>query len=290
MIQPSGDGLPTRTYGGDILPARCQHCGAGSSSLDTEPPLGSHQRGMVTCMICSRQVCWLTAPLRTAPQPSRPEPSRAYARLDGIRARGCGQTCTGQGGHDALLHEEYGRQQGLAERMSTPIPSVVTGPLVVDVEARRVWVEGIEIALSRTELDILIYLAGHLGRVCRVYDVVAYVWDVQTAQLWGQRSWNGRFHTVHTAMSRLRIRLGPAAHLLETRLGVGFILLAADPVAFDLVSQPLIQRLRSSMSWSRDWAACQACGTTRKPHHAHGLCSSSRRYRKPLRPTKGGTP
>ncbi len=286
--EPTAD-LPTRIYGG-LLPARCQYCGAGSANMSTEPPLGQHQRGMVTCMLCSRQVCWLAAPLRAVPQPSRLEPSRAHAPHDGIRTKGCGETCTTWDGHDPFVHEQYGRQRALAERVRVPTGPAATGPLVVDISARRVWVEGSELVLSRTEMAILVYLASHLGQVCPAADIVAYAWDGETAEVWGQRSGQGRFHTMHTVLSRLRARLGPARYLLETRLGLGVVLLAEDLIPFDIVSKPIAPQVWEGSPWSRMWPACRQCDTTRKPHHGHGLCTSCRQYRKLPRPTKGATP
>ena len=72
LIGPRADAEPTSDlwtirFGIDPAPSACPHC--GSASLTTEPPLGEHTRGLVTCYTCSRQVCWLAPGVTTRAAP-----------------------------------------------------------------------------------------------------------------------------------------------------------------------------------------------------------------------------
>src|SRR5262245_2173914 len=110
--------LPTLTPGLSSLPTSCQQC--GSALLSTEPPLGEHRRGLVSCGGCGQQLCWLAPPLVTTR--SRPhldtvsseatracdEPVTPTLRrvLSGrfTTTPGCGPACSIAYGHDAATH------------------------------------------------------------------------------------------------------------------------------------------------------------------------------------------
>ena len=85
--------------------------------------------------------------------------------------------------------------------------------LIVDVDARRVWVGGQETRLTPTEFKLLAMLMERRGRVQTrdrlLTDVWGYEGDVDT-------------RTVDTHVRRLREKLGKAADYIETVRGVGY--------------------------------------------------------------------
>jgi DNA-binding response OmpR family regulator len=90
------------------------------------------------------------------------------------------------------------------------------GPLRIDLAARRVWLEGSELALSRKEFDLLAELVAHAGEVVTREDLMARVWD---------ENWFGSTKTLDVHVRWLRGKLGddPAEpRFLHTVRGVGF--------------------------------------------------------------------
>lgn len=230
--------LPTLTPGVSRLPTACTHC--GSCFLNVEPPLGEHQRGMVTCAQCSRQICWLAAPMRTAAfQPYQaPIPPRVPAVRDAVvspmvrpiisarfeRGPGCGRACSISYGHDAREHEIYGGLQVLREQNERPFGICRTGPLVIDCDARTVALAGAPVPLTATEWKILAVLAARLGVVCTYEEIFAAVWDHMIPDL-------GRdnMHMLRIHVMRVRAKLGQARRLIETRKATGFMLRDVPP-------------------------------------------------------------
>ncbi|GIE77255.1 DNA-binding response regulator [Actinoplanes philippinensis] len=101
-------------------------------------------------------------------------------------------------------------------------PTSVNGPLperlVVDRRARRVLMDGAEVALTPREYDLLAYLATEPGRLFTREQIMESVWDT---------NWFGPTKTLDVHIGALRRKLG-AAIALETVRGVGFRLVAAS--------------------------------------------------------------
>jgi DNA-binding response OmpR family regulator len=88
--------------------------------------------------------------------------------------------------------------------------------LRVDVGARRVYVDGDEVELSRKEFDLLVRLAREPGRVVTREDLMADVWDT---------NWFGSTKTLDVHIGWLRRKLGDDPNqptYIETVRGVGF--------------------------------------------------------------------
>jgi two-component system response regulator RegX3 len=105
------------------------------------------------------------------------------------------------------------RARPTAEEPSGPTE---IGPLRIDLAARRVWLEGSELALSRKEFDLLAELVAHAGEVVTREDLMARVWD---------ENWFGSTKTLDVHVRWLRGKLGddPAEpRFLHTVRGVGF--------------------------------------------------------------------
>ncbi len=90
------------------------------------------------------------------------------------------------------------------------------GDVEVDVPARRAWLAGTELALTRKEFDLLARLARSAGEVVSREDLMSDVWD---------ENWFGSTKTLDVHMTALRRKLGedPAApRHIQTVRGVGF--------------------------------------------------------------------
>lgn len=90
---------------------------------------------------------------------------------------------------------------------------LVIGDIEVDRAQRRVHRDGAEVHLTRTEFDLLTYLAAHPLTVCTREQLLAELWG------WGDA---GGTRTVDSHVKALRRKLG--ARLIRTVHGVGYAL------------------------------------------------------------------
>ena len=93
------------------------------------------------------------------------------------------------------------------------------GPLRLDVDGHRAWVEAREVELTATEFRLLRILAERCGRVQSRGQLLRDVWDY---------AGDVDSRTVDTHIRRLRRKLAPADGLIETVIGVGYRLRAPD--------------------------------------------------------------
>jgi two-component system, OmpR family, response regulator MtrA len=98
---------------------------------------------------------------------------------------------------------------------SGPDETLALGPVQVQVHQRRARVDGIEVALTATEFDLLTHLVRSPGRVFTREQLLSAVWGYTAAA--GTR-------TVDVHVAQLRAKLGPQAPIRTVR-GVGY---AAD--------------------------------------------------------------
>ena len=87
------------------------------------------------------------------------------------------------------------------------------GPLSLDVEAHRFYVEGQEVTLTALEFRLLEHLLSRLGRVQTREALLEEVWGLSASL---------ETRTIDTHVMRLRDKLGPARAFLETVRGVGY--------------------------------------------------------------------
>jgi two-component system phosphate regulon response regulator PhoB len=97
-------------------------------------------------------------------------------------------------------------------------PPEHVGPIRVDVEAHRAFVDGGEIALTPLEFRLLTTLMSRLGRVQSREQLLEDVWEMSSEL---------ETRTVDTHVKRLREKLGSGRELLETVRGIGYRLV--DP-------------------------------------------------------------
>jgi len=123
------------------------------------------------------------------------------------------------------LDELYARIR-VALRHSTRLPGsgpvFRTGGLEIDVEKRRVTVEGEEIHLTPTEYTLLVTLAKNADRVVTDAMLLREVWGPE---------YGDEDHYLHVYVARLRKKLErdpQSPRYLQTEPGVGYRLLAED--------------------------------------------------------------
>lgn len=114
--------------------------------------------------------------------------------------------------------EVIARMRAVLRRVKpSALPSdVVIGPVRVELGARRAFLDGEELALSRKEFDLLAELVRHAGEVVTREDLISRVWD---------ENWFGSTKTLDVHVGWLRGKLGDdaaAPRLLHTVRGVGF--------------------------------------------------------------------
>jgi len=104
-----------------------------------------------------------------------------------------------------------------ARGTASPAPRLLAiGELSLDLEARRAWLAGAELDLTRKEFDLLARLARDAGRVVLRETLMADVWD---------ENWFGSTKTLDVHVSGLRRKLGDepgTTGLIQTVRGVGF--------------------------------------------------------------------
>jgi|NGEPerStandDraft_6_1074524.scaffolds.fasta_scaffold86467_2 two-component system response regulator RegX3 len=102
-----------------------------------------------------------------------------------------------------------GQREPRPERLSA-------GDVTVDVPARRAWLAGEELSLTRKEFDVLARLARNAGEVVTREDLMSDVWD---------ENWFGSTKTLDVHMAALRRKLGEDSNApghIQTVRGVGF--------------------------------------------------------------------
>lgn len=110
--------------------------------------------------------------------------------------------------------ELVARIEAVARRTSAD-PRLVHGPIRMDREARRVWVNGDEIELTAKEFDLLRCLLENDGRVLTRADLKERVWNFD---------FDAQTKVVDLYVHYLRRKLGEAGDLIHTVRGVGYVL------------------------------------------------------------------
>ncbi len=93
---------------------------------------------------------------------------------------------------------------------------LTVGPLTLDEDAHRVWLDEADVQLSPTEFRLLHYLMLNRDRVVSKHQILDFVWDYD---------FDGNANVVETYVSDLRTKLGHADQpLIHTVRGVGYSL------------------------------------------------------------------
>ena len=105
------------------------------------------------------------------------------------------------------------------EALSSPVEEserIEAGPLELDLDSRRVRLDGAPVELTAKEFDLLAHFAGHPGKVYSRSQLLDLVWGY---------GYGGYEHTVNSHIHRLRSKIeqDPSApRFIETVWGVGY--------------------------------------------------------------------
>jgi len=103
-----------------------------------------------------------------------------------------------------------------------PPPSRLrAGQVVLELDAHRCLVAGVEVPLTVTEFRLVCCLMRNAGLVRTREQLLAEVWDITSPQ---------ETRTVDTTVMRLREKLGPERERIETVRGVGYRMAVAEPL------------------------------------------------------------
>jgi DNA-binding response OmpR family regulator len=121
--------------------------------------------------------------------------------------------------------EVVARARVLFRRPRTPLPapapSLVFKDLVVDTKARRATLRGVAVELTKTEFDILAFLAEHADATHSRDEILSAVWDTE---------WVGDRRAVDVHVTHIRAKLGAGgAGYVRTVRGVGYQIGHAEP-------------------------------------------------------------
>ncbi len=97
-----------------------------------------------------------------------------------------------------------------------PVDRIEIEGLVIDPQARRAFVDNVDMHLTRTEFALLVTLAQNCDAVLSHDELLARVWGEE---------YRGSNHYLHVYLGRIRKKLGDQySPLLETVAGMGYIL------------------------------------------------------------------
>ncbi|MFO7322599.1 MAG: response regulator transcription factor [Chloroflexota bacterium] len=114
----------------------------------------------------------------------------------------------------ARIRALFRRALGTGE--TRPITCIELGNLMVDLRARRVYVAGQEVRLTKTEFALVAELAREPDTVISHDELLRRVWGPEYV---------GASHYLHVYFGRIRKKLGPVAETcLESVPGVGYVI------------------------------------------------------------------
>lgn len=83
--------------------------------------------------------------------------------------------------------------------------------LIVDLDKKECYLEGVEINLTKTEYNLLVFFLKNRDKIYTRREIMQAVWDSEVS-----------LRTIDTTVSRLRKKLGEMGRHIATKLGFGY--------------------------------------------------------------------
>jgi len=114
--------------------------------------------------------------------------------------------------------ELFARLRALLRRTAPDVPDVIeVGGLRIDPASREVSRDGVDIALTKTEYELLLLLAEHPGQVLERETILDRVWGYSFDT-------NSNSLDVYVGYLRRKTEQGDRSRMIHTVRGVGFVL------------------------------------------------------------------
>ena len=122
------------------------------------------------------------------------------------------------------IQEVIARVRAVLKRMPNVSPEkqpdvLEAGKLRIDLDRKLVFADGVQVALSKKEFEILSLLAAHPGRIFSRDDLISELWKDAPYVL---------DRTVDVHIARIRSKLGDQKNCLTNRSGYGYVFNPAD--------------------------------------------------------------
>lgn len=100
-----------------------------------------------------------------------------------------------------------------AEQTGPMLPNIVYKDVCIDQNTKQCCINGREVALTRTEFDLLLFFLTHRNRIYSREEIIRNVWpsDVLVSQ-----------RAIDTNLTRLRKKIGTVGNHIITRQGFGY--------------------------------------------------------------------
>lgn len=109
------------------------------------------------------------------------------------------------------------RNVRLSQEGRLPSAKFATGDLVIDYEARRVFIADVEVKLTQTEYNILVFLSEHAGKMMTYATIIKAVWGGYVDE--------GSVKKLQVNMANIRKKIGAKPgedNYVTNELGVGY--------------------------------------------------------------------
>lgn len=83
--------------------------------------------------------------------------------------------------------------------------------LVVDLDKKECYLEGVEVNLTKTEYNLLVFFLKNRDKIYTRKEIMQAVWDSEVS-----------LRAIDTTVSRLRKKIGQVGRHIVTKLGFGY--------------------------------------------------------------------
>lgn len=111
-------------------------------------------------------------------------------------------------------HKRHNKQESVANLDKASDSAIAYGALSVNVDEKRVYVDGMEVPFTRLEFELLCLFLQHPGKVYSREQILDKIWPNDSVVM---------DRTVDVNITRIRKKIGDYGKCIKTRFGYGYI-------------------------------------------------------------------